>query len=140
MPVKPAIIACLCYRDAPAAIDFLCEAFGFARHAVHVDEKDPSLIHHAQLAKDGNLIMLSTASDDAWTEASSMKTPREAGANTVTLYVVIDDVDEHCERARAAGATIIREPQDEDYGGRDYGALDLEGYAWSFGSYDPLAD
>ncbi|MFN2260168.1 MAG: VOC family protein [Parasphingopyxis sp.] len=141
MPVKPAIIPCLCYEDAPAAIDFLCDAFGFERRAVYADDEDPSLIHHAQLALDGNLIMLSTATTgEEWSEAAAMKTPRQAAANTVSIYVVIDDVDAHCARARAAGATIIREPRDEDYGGRDYGALDPEGYAWSFGSYDPSAD
>lgn len=139
MPVKPAIIPSLNYRDAPAAIDFLCAAFGFEKHAVHADDADPSLIHHAQLVKDGNMIMLSTAVGGGWREAASMKTPREAGANTMSIYLVLDEVDAHCTQARAAGATIIREPRDEDYGGRGYGALDCEGYAWGFGSYDPFA-
>ena len=139
MPVKPALIPSLSYGDAPAAIDFLCEAFGFTRHAVYGDDEDASLIHHAQLVKDGNMVMLSTTHDNEWTRAANMSTPRAVGANTMALYVVIDDVDAHCERARAAGATIIREPRDEEYGGRGYGALDCEGYAWSFGSYDPFA-
>ena len=43
----------LAYKDAPAAIDFLCKAFGFDRHAVYADDKDPSFIHHAQLVRDG---------------------------------------------------------------------------------------
>lgn len=141
MPVRPAIIPCLCYEDAPAAIQFLCDAFGFEKRAVYADEDDLSLIHHAQLVKDGNMIMLSTATTGGeWSDAASMKTPRQADANTTSTYVVIDDVDAHHDRARAAGATIIREPRDEDYGGRGYGALDPEGYAWSFGSYDPWAE
>ena len=140
MAVKPAIIANLRYKDAPAAIDFLCDAFGFARRAVYADDEDPSLIHHAQLVRDGHMVMLATAADTEWSEATSMKTPAEAGANTMSLYVVLDDVDAHCETARAAGAKIIREPRDEDYGGRGYGALDSEGYSWSFGNYDPWAD
>ncbi len=140
MPAKPAIIPCLVYEDAPAAIAFLCDAFGFEKHEVFADNDDPSVVHHAQLIKDGNMIMLSTTSDDEWSDAASMKTPGKAGANTIAPYVVIDDVDAHCECARSAGAKIIREPKDEDYGGRNYGALDIEGYAWSFGSYDPFAE
>lgn len=140
MSVTPAIIATLRYADAPAAIDFLCAAFGFERHAVYRDEADPKIVHHAQLVRDGQMIMLATAADSEWTAAASMKTPAEAGGNTVSLYVVLDDVDAHCERARAAGARIIREPREEDYGGRGYGALDCEGYGWSFGSYDPWAE
>ena len=60
MTVKPAIIPCLRYADAPAAIDFLCAAFGFERHAVYADDKDPSLIHHAQLIDRGYMIMLAS--------------------------------------------------------------------------------
>lgn len=57
----------------------------------------------------------------------------------MSIYVVLDDVDAHAAQARAAGATIIMEPADQDYGGRMYAALDCEGHAWSFGSYDPFA-
>ena len=67
------------------------------------------------------------------------KTVAEAGGNTQAPYIVIDDVDAHAERARAAGAEIIVEPEDQDYGGRVYSARDPEGYVWSFGSYDPWA-
>ncbi|MGP1281599.1 MAG: VOC family protein [Parasphingopyxis sp.] len=139
MPVKPAIIANLRYEDAPGAIDFLCEAFGLERHAIFSDDENPHIVHNAQLVRDGHMIMLATATDSEWTKAASMTVPAVAGCNTIALYVVIEDVDAHCERARAAGAKIIREPQGEDYGGRNYGALDPEGYAWSFGSYDPWA-
>jgi uncharacterized glyoxalase superfamily protein PhnB len=55
------------------------------------------------------------------------------------IYVVVADCDAHCARARTAGAVILREPQDEDYGGRGYTCRDLEGHVWSFGTYDPWA-
>jgi uncharacterized glyoxalase superfamily protein PhnB len=55
------------------------------------------------------------------------------------LYLVVEDVDAHADRARAAGAVITDGPDDKDYGGRGYSACDLEGHAWSFGSYDPWA-
>jgi uncharacterized glyoxalase superfamily protein PhnB len=142
MPVKPAIIPCLRYEDAPAAIDFLCRAFGFERHAVYADDKDPAIIQHAQLVDRGNMIMLSSVarSDSEWVEKSGMKTVAQAGGNTQAPYIVLDDVDAHAARARAAGAEIIAEPADQDYGGRVYSARDPEGYVWSFGSYDPWAD
>jgi uncharacterized glyoxalase superfamily protein PhnB len=139
MNVKPAIIPCLRYADAPAAIDFLCNAFGFERHAVHADDKDPAIVHHAQLTDRGNMIMLASLGDSDWAEKAGLRTVAQAGGNTQTVYVVIDDVDGHAARARAAGAEIVSEPEDQDYGGRVYSARDPEGYVWSFGSYDPWA-
>lgn len=136
---RATIIPCLRYADAPAAIDFLCAAFGFEKHAVHADDTDPRIIYHAQLTMGDAMVMLSTAQDSAWTQASGMKTVTEAGSNTQAPYVIVADVDAHCARARAAGAEIIMQPEDQDYGGRNYGARDPEGNVWSFGSYDPWA-
>ena len=59
------LFACLRYKDATAAIDFLCRAFGFARHAVYGDEKDPSIVHHAELVLGRSMIMVSSAPDQA---------------------------------------------------------------------------
>ena len=140
MPVTPAIIPNLRYRDAQAAIAFLCDAFGFARHAVYADDKDPSVVQHAQLVRDGCMIMVASAMDGEHVRKAGLKTVAEAGGNTLTLYVVLDDVDGHADRARAAGADIFSPPVDQDYGGRGYSARDPEGYVWSFGSYDPWAD
>jgi uncharacterized glyoxalase superfamily protein PhnB len=136
---KATIIPCLRYTDAPAAIDFLCTAFGFEKHAVYVDDADPKLIHHAQLVMGDAMIMLSTAQDSDWTRTAGMKTVAQVGANTQAPYVIVSDVDGHCARARAAGAEIMMEPEDQDYGGRNYGVRDPEGNVWSFGSYDPWA-
>ena len=139
MPVKPAIIPTLRYRDAPAAIDFLCAAFGFERHAVHVDPEDPTVVHHAQLVREGNMIMLSSVRDSDYATRAPIVTVEEAGGNTQAPYIVLDDVDAHAARARAAGADIFMEPEDQDYGGRVYACRDPEGHVWSFGSYDPWA-
>lgn len=137
MAVRPAIIPCLRYKNAPAAIDFLCAAFGFERHAVYADAGDPRIVHHAQLVRDGNMIMLSSLTDSPFTKEAPMTTVAEAGGNTQAAYIVLDDVDGHADRARAAGADIFLEPHDEDYGGRGYAARDPEGNVWSFGNYDP---
>ena len=140
MPVRPALISCLRYGDAPAAIDFLCAAFGFHRQAVYDDPDDPSIIHHAQLLLDGNMIMLGSDRPGDVKERYRWRTPAEAGGVTMSIYAVVDDPDAHHSRAAAAGADIIRPPHDnEGYPGRGYEARDPEGNVWSFGSYDPFA-
>ncbi len=140
MPVRPAIIPNLLYEDAPAAIAFLCNAFGFEKRAVIADDKDPHTIQHAQLVLDGNMIMLSTYGKSEYTQLAGLKTVRQAGGNTQIPYIVIDDVDGHAARARAAGADIFMEPTVQGYGGSNYSARDPEGNVWSFGNYDPWAD
>ncbi len=139
MPVRPAIIPCLRYADAPAAMDFLCRAFGFERHAIYPNAADPTRIDHAQLVREGQMIMLGSVADNDHARAAPMTTVAKAGGNTQAPYVVLDDVDAHAARARAEGADIFKPPTDEDYGGRVYSARDPEGNVWSFGSYDPWA-
>jgi uncharacterized glyoxalase superfamily protein PhnB len=134
------IIPNLRYADALGAIDFLCNAFGFERRAVFVSDTDPTVVQHAQLVWADRMVMLSSAMDSAYVRAAQMRTAAEAGGPTVGLYLIVDDVDAHAQRARAAGAKICMEPRDQDYGGRGYAACDPEGNAWSFGSYDPWAD
>jgi uncharacterized glyoxalase superfamily protein PhnB len=140
MPVRPAIIPTLLYEDAPAAITFLCKAFGFEKRAVFADDTDPNVIQHAQLVLDGNMIMLSTYGKSEYTALAGLKTVGQAGGNTQIPYIVIDAVDGHAARARAAGADIFMEPTAQDYGGSNYSARDPEGNVWSFGDYDPWAD
>jgi uncharacterized glyoxalase superfamily protein PhnB len=112
------------YDDAQAAIEFLCTAFGFERHAVY--ENDAGEVEHAELKAPGGWIMLGSRRPDS---------PYDTGLASV--YIVIEDVDAHCAQAKAAGADVFREPEDQDYGGRDYSAHDLEGNVWSFGTYAP---
>jgi uncharacterized glyoxalase superfamily protein PhnB len=114
----------LTYHDAKAAIAWLGEAFGFEPHAVY--EGENSRIDHAELKLGDGIIMLSSKSDDIWSIAS--------GPIAVSLP---DGIDDHYERASAAGALIEREPFDTHYGSRDYAARDLEGNLWSFGTYMP---
>ncbi|WBH14993.1 VOC family protein [Sphingomonas radiodurans] len=134
------IIPNLRYADAPRAIDFLCEAFGFERKAIYLDEQDSAVVQHAQLVWADRMLMLSSVKDSEFAKVAIMKTAAEAGGSTVSLYLIVDDVDAHADRARAAGAEIILEPSNQDYGGRGYTARDPEGNVWSFGSYDPWAD
>lgn len=112
------------YRDARAAIDWLEQAFGFKRKVVY-DEPNGS-IAHAELAYGEGIVMLgSERPDDEY---------RRAGQGWA--YVAVDDLDAHYERAKAAGAVIVNERRDQDYGSF-YSAHDLEGNLWSFGTYCP---
>ncbi|MHB8283799.1 MAG: VOC family protein [Caulobacteraceae bacterium] len=133
------IIPNLRYADAPAAIDFLCVAFGFKRRAVFLDEHDPRIVQHAELIWRDRMIMIYSLNNTVFSRAARMKTVAQAGGPTVGLYLIVADVDAHAAQARAAGAEIILGPDDKDYGGRGYTALDPEGNVWSFGSYDPWA-
>ncbi|MGV3769467.1 MAG: VOC family protein [Sphingobium phenoxybenzoativorans] len=137
MKGKSPVIPCLRYADAPAAIDFLCAAFGFERHAVYTDEADPSIVHHAQLTLGDGMIMLGSDRPGGVKDLYRWKTPAEAGGITQCVCCYVADADAHAATAKAAGAHIIRGPYDNDgYPGRGYDALDTEGNVWNFGSYD----
>lgn len=135
-----AMIPCLRYADAPAAIAFLCEAFGFEPHAVYADDADPTIVHHAQLVLGDGMVMLGSARDAEGESLYRWSTVRDLGGVTGCIYVVVPDPDAHCRHARERGAVVVQDPADnEGYPGRGYTALDGEGNVWSFGSYDPWA-
>jgi len=124
------------YRDAPAAIEWLCAALGFEKHAVHEDGAGG--IAHAQLSFGNGLIMLSTARDDAWGQRMAM--PADIGGReTQCCCLVAADPDAHYAQAVAAGAEIIDPLTTQDYGGKAYSCRDPEGHLWWIGSYDPWA-
>jgi uncharacterized glyoxalase superfamily protein PhnB len=139
MTVRPkntraTVIPCLRYRDAPAAISWLCRTFGFEEQLV-VPHEDGT-IAHAQLRFGNGMIMLGSvvASD----YGRLIKQPDEiGGAETQTAYVIVEDADAVYAQAKAAGAEIVLDIQDEDYGGRGFTCRDLEGHLWNFGTYDP---
>ena len=136
----PNIYPCLGYRDAKAAIRWLCEAFGFEERMVHPGTDRE--VAHAELSLGPGIIMLGSASNDmAAVDTDALTAGGEADFSRIpfALYVAVADVDAHCDRARAAGAEIVREPNDTDYGSREYSARDLEGNVWSFGTYQPTA-
>lgn len=129
---RPNIFPSFHYRDATAAIDWLCSAFGFEKLLV-VPGPDGT-IRHAELRLGPGVVMLGSMHDDI----GEAPTPRTAAA-LVSTYIAVDDPDAHYARAKAAGAEIVQELHDADYGSRGYTARDLEGYLWSFGTYRPDA-
>jgi uncharacterized glyoxalase superfamily protein PhnB len=129
------VIPTLRYQDSRRAIEFLVEAFGFEIQAVFEDE-DGSILH-AQLSHGDGMIMLGDNRESEW--GRLVTSVAAAGKPTSGAYVVVDDAFAHAERARQAGAEIVREPATADYGGAGYTARDPEGNLWDFGSYDPWA-
>lgn len=136
MDTVATVIPTLRYRDAPAAIDWLCRAFGFEKHLVVPGENNT--IAHAQLTFGKGMIMLGSARDDVF--GRHLNPPRDlGGSGTQGACLIVADADAHYARAVAAGAQIVYDIKDEDYGGRSYSCLDPEGHLWSFGTYDPWA-
>ena len=130
------IIPTMRYHDAPAAIEWLCRAFGFEQHLVVPG--DNNTIAHAQLTFGNGMIMLGSARDDEF--GKFIKPPGDVeGVCTQSAYIIVPDADAHYARATAAGAEIIYDIKDEDYGGRGYSCRDPQGHIWNFGTYDPWA-
>ncbi|TWG84933.1 putative glyoxalase superfamily protein PhnB [Cupriavidus gilardii J11] len=128
------LIPCLRYRDAHAAITWLCNAFGF--EAQMVVENDDGTVAHAQLRYRNGMIMLGSVMDSPY--GRLMRQPDEVdGAQTQSIYVVVDDADAVYRKAKEGGATIVLELRDQDYGGRDFSCFDPEGHLWTIGTYDP---
>lgn len=134
--MSSAVIPGLRYQDAPKAIEWLSDAFGFK--AGLVVEPEPGMIAHAQLTHGAGMVMLGSVTEDEY--GHQVATVEETGKPTAAIYVIVDDVEAHAERARSAGAEIIMEPEEQDYGGSNYTCRDLEGNIWSFGSYNPWTD
>jgi PhnB protein len=117
----------LAYKDAPAAIDFLVDAFGFEERS-RLPMED-GRIGHAELALGGSVIMLASVYEEL-----GFASPQDLAGIHCQLFCYVDDVDRHYARAKAAGATVIAEPQDQEYGDRSYRAVDCEGGRWIFAS------
>lgn len=131
---KSTIMPALRYRDAKAAIEWLCTVFGFERHAVY--EGPDGSIGHAELTLGGGMIMLGSQKDDEY--GRGFRSPAElGGVETRSVYIVVADADAVFARVTAAGATVVRPLKDMDYGSREFAVKDPEGHSWSVGTYDP---
>jgi uncharacterized glyoxalase superfamily protein PhnB len=117
------VIPVLVYEDIQAAHDHLVEVFGFTSGGVdHLP--DGTVVHAEVRLGDGRIWLHRVAGD--------LASPRTLTQHNAGLVVHVEDVDAHFERARNAGATIDRAPEDQPYGQREYGAVDLEGHHWWF--------
>jgi uncharacterized glyoxalase superfamily protein PhnB len=131
------VVPMLAYEDGPAAMDWLIGAFGFRERERWLDEN--GLLSHGELeAEEGGLIMLATPTRAYRSPRHHRETCREAAEWSKVPYIIdgvlveVPDIDAHFKRARAAGAVILSEPEDQRGGFRHYRAEDLEGHRWMF--------
>ena len=122
------VIPYLAYADAPAAVEFLCRAYGFEA-GVQMDMGD-GVLGHAELHLDDNVVFLATAFAEI-----GLASPQNLSAVHGQVMVYVDDVDAHYENARAAGAEIVEEIADQFYGDRSYRTNDPEGHQWVFSQH-----
>lgn len=126
IPPRPAFIPSLVYKDNRAALGWLQKAFGFEPSEVLTDAQGN--IAHAEMTHGDGVVMIGSEWAD-WTRSPASL----GGKNTQRVHVRIERaIDEHCARARQAGAKILMEPADQFYGDRSYIAADLEGHYWTF--------
>ena len=132
----PRIVPMIAYEDAAAAIDWLSRAFGFRERGERYTDAE-GRIGHAELEFQGTPIFLATPTRDYQSPRHHRQTCAAAKKWSAVPWVIdglqvqVDNVDAHFARAKAAGATILSEPEDEPYG-RLYRAEDLEGHRWMF--------
>lgn len=130
------IIPCLRYRNAAAAIEWLCDVFGFEKHAVYPN--DDGTIAHAELVYGNGMIMLGSVLAKETDFGKQIKQPDEIGGlETQSPYVVVSDIDVIYGKVKGAGGEIVLDIKDQPYGSRDFSCRDLEGHLWNFGTYDP---
>jgi uncharacterized glyoxalase superfamily protein PhnB len=115
----------LLYQDCEAALEFLSRAFGFEESLRYAGEQ--GYVSHAEMHFGDSGVMYMGDPGDEY------RNPKELGQETVGIYVEVEDgVDALCDRAREAGAEIVEEPTDQDYGHRRFTARDPEGHMWYF--------
>ena len=122
----PRITPYLLYEDVAKALGWLSQAFGF-RERMRLPGPDGT-VSHAEIELEDGVVMLGCLGAD-------YRNPNRLGGVTQSIYVYVDDVDKHFERAKRAGAVILAEPADQFYGDRRYGAEDPEGHHWYFAQH-----
>jgi uncharacterized glyoxalase superfamily protein PhnB len=137
--VPQRIIPFIAYEDAAAAIDWLCSAFGFEERAGERYTAEDGTIGHAELSLEGATIYLATPTPEYQSPKHHRETCEAARRWQDNpwvidgLFVQVDDVEAHHARAVAAGATVLRGPEEPGIGFRIYTAEDIEGHRWMFG-------
>ena len=132
MAERPAIVSTAFYKDPIAAMRWLERAFGFETTVLLTDADGK--LGHAEMEFRGCPVSIGGEFGGELLGGAQMKSPANlGGCGTQFMRVELaEGLDEHCERARAAGAEITAEPQTQFYGARVYRARDPEGHIWNF--------
>jgi len=133
---RSTVMPTLRYRDAHAAIDWLCNVLGFSLHASYPGPDNT--VGHAELILNTGMIMLGSEKNDEY--GKGFKSPAELGnIETRSTYIVVKDADTVYQRAQSAGAQFVRPLHVTDYGSHEFTVKDPEGHSWTVGTYDPWA-
>lgn len=125
----------IAYEDGAAALDWLAAAFGF-RERTRLAEPDGRISHAEMETGDGVIMLASPTPDYEGPRRHREGCDRARRWSAVPwiidgVLVYVDDVNQHYERAKRSGATILSEPEEDGYG-RRYRAEDIEGHRWMF--------
>ena len=112
------------YEDVAGALEWLEKAFGLREVGERMTNAN-GVVTHAAMEHDGGIVMMGHPGPE-------YQSPKRSGQRSCSFYVYVSGIDAHCQRARAAGATIIEEPANTEYGHRRYGVEDIEGQHWYF--------
>jgi uncharacterized glyoxalase superfamily protein PhnB len=129
------VIPAIRYRDAPAAIEWLCTALGFEKNAVYANP-DGTIVH-AQLTFGNGMVMLSSVSEGKPYDRLMRQPDQVGGVETQAPCLIVSDCAAAYAQAKAAGAEMVMDFETKDYGGSAFACRDPEGHLWNVGSYDP---
>ena len=133
-PARTSVIPTVRYRDVPVAVAWLCRAFGMQVHRVVTDADGAPC--YAELIIGSGMLMVAPIEDTPF--GKLMVQPDEiGGVETQVCYLCVANARAHYKRAKAAGAVIVLDPDDDANRGRGYSCRDPEGHVWNFGTYDP---
>jgi uncharacterized glyoxalase superfamily protein PhnB len=135
---RSSVIPAMRYRNCLAAIEWLCTALGFEKNAVYMGEGET--VAHAQLTFGNGMIMLGSVPNpgDTTVHGKLMAQPDEIDMReTQTACLIVSDADAIYASAKAAGAVMLMDLKEMDYGGKAFTCRDPEGHVWSIGTYDP---
>jgi uncharacterized glyoxalase superfamily protein PhnB len=116
-------------------IDWLCQTFGFEKHAVYMGPND--VVMHAQLTFGNGMIMIGSADNGTQSSGFNKQPADIGGSETQAPYLVVTDCKPLYDKAKAAGAKILMDLEEKDYGGSAFSCSDPEGHIWHIGTYDP---
>jgi uncharacterized glyoxalase superfamily protein PhnB len=132
---QSAVTVSMNYRNAAKAIAWLCDVFGFKKHAVY--EGPANTIIHSELTLNGGMVMVASIGDGEYNKRLVKQPDEIGGAETMTVNLIVDDADAVYEKVKKAGGEILFDIEDKHYGGRGFTCRDLEGHIWNVGTYDP---
>jgi uncharacterized glyoxalase superfamily protein PhnB len=132
---KSTVIPGMFYRDCLAAIEWLCKALGFEKHAVHIGEGNS--VMHAELTSGNGMIMLGSESNRSDYSKYAAMPDELGGRETRSVSLIVSDCDAAYAQATAAGAEMVFHLEEKGYGGKAFTCRDPEGHLWHVGNYNP---